>query len=110
MQRMSGAMARHQDVLERQQAAVRERNERARLQEEQNREYMVRHTFHSKWSKDCWLQVTRTLDNITQLALQAPCPVPLRLVLTLCPDMLCWSMSLCPVLTLAPVFSLPLSL
>lgn len=44
MQRMSGAMARHQDVLERQQAAVRERDERARLQEEQNREYMVRHT------------------------------------------------------------------
>lgn len=101
MQRMSGAMARHQDVLERQQAAVRERDERARLQEEQNREYMVRHTFHSKWSKDCWLQVTRTLDNITQLALQAPCPVPLCPVPTPC--MLCWSISLYPVLTLAPV-------
>lgn len=39
LQRLTGAMARQQEVLARQEAAVRERAERMRLQEEQNREY-----------------------------------------------------------------------
>ena len=37
--RLTAAMARHQDVVDRQVAAQRERAERLRLQEEQNREY-----------------------------------------------------------------------
>eukprot|EP00624_Nannochloropsis_granulata_P004886 evm.model.NODE_34656_length_35261_cov_30.693996.6 len=39
LQRLTAAMARQQEVLARQEAAVRERTERIRLQEEQNREY-----------------------------------------------------------------------
>ncbi|KAM3573737.1 hypothetical protein VYU27_004315 [Nannochloropsis oceanica] len=39
LQRLTAAMARQQEVLARQEAAMRERTERIRLQEEQNREY-----------------------------------------------------------------------
>lgn len=42
MQRLSAAMARQQELMERQEAARRDRDERLRLQEEQNREYQVR--------------------------------------------------------------------